>query len=65
MSMFLDKDVESLKRKKELFTKRLKESRERLNLNIKSEEREEIERVIQLYRRKLTEIQEKLQEIED
>ncbi|MHA1149953.1 MAG: hypothetical protein ACTSR8_17080 [Promethearchaeota archaeon] len=65
MSMFLDKNLESLKRKKELFTKRLKESKERLNLNITSDEREEIERVIQLYRRKLTEIQEKLQELED
>ena len=65
MSIYLDKDLDSLKRKQELFKKRLKESKEQLNLIASSQEREEIERVIQLYRRKLTEIQEKLQEIEE
>lgn len=65
MSMYLDKNIDSLQRKKELFTKRLKESKEQLDLNLNSQEKEEIERVIQLYRRKLTEIQEKLQQFEE
>jgi len=65
MSIFLDKDPDSLIRKKKTFLKRLKQSRESLKLPLTSEEKEEIERVIALYRRKITEIEEKLLELED